>query len=160
MSINHFTHLHQGGDSQANIGIEFNRYNKIRLHSLSFCSNFKNISESLSNNLLHLDLTSTLVITLDDGFYTIQNINDKVLENQPYKFKVSTDGLTYRLYQYPSLTEKATDVNGTEIVGYQAESQLNLEIYNNELATDRIKLQCNILPNLSNDHQDGTEVQQ
>jgi hypothetical protein len=99
-----------------------------------------------------LDTTSILTVVLDDGLYTIDRINNRVLEAQPYAFRVSSNGRYIALYQYANLNDKALDVNRTEIVGHQNESVLNAEIYSNRIDPNVIRLYCNAFPVWSNDH--------
>lgn len=95
--------------------------------------NYQNIKAQFGNNVLHLDLTDTLTITIPDGLYSLDRINSSVLEAQPYAFRVSPTGDYIALYQYPSVSDKQQDINRTEIVGHQEESTLNAEIYSNRI---------------------------
>ena len=129
--VSEYSHRHTGETSNATMGNLFRAYNRIKLESVRFVLNYANIRASFGNNVLHLDLTSTLTITLDDVLYTVDSINNKVLETQPYAFRVSPNGRYLALYQYATLSDKQQDINRTEIVGHQDESTLNKEIYNN-----------------------------
>lgn len=150
--ITTYSHRHLGETSNATIGNLFSQFSKIQLLSVRFVLNYKNVTAAFGNNVLHLDLTSTLTITLADGLWSLDRINSVALETQPYAFRVSPNGTYIALYQYASISDRDQDINRTEIVGHEGESLLNSEIYSNRIDPNVLRMYCSPFAVYSNDH--------
>lgn len=111
----------------------FDDYWECNIESVYIHNSYKNVSINLNNNILYYD--TSLFITLNDGYYNLDNLN-KILKKTGslfYKIVLSDDSQCYELWKFASETNWNTDnytsaINKTTIV--KDLSTLNKHIYN------------------------------
>lgn len=151
MTTRHYLHKHSGQETNVNLPYYFGDFDRFQVHHISIVNNIMNITAALGNNSIDLDGAVSII---PDGVYTVDSLNRDAVIGL-FAFILSNDGNSYKLFSYPSSSDKVNGTNATEIVGHELTTKLNKQIFDNRMELQRVKLECSVLNIDSNDHDRG-----